>query len=38
MSTTRMQEILIGFGMKKQAGIATANIVGDLWRMNKANA
>jgi hypothetical protein len=33
-----MQEVLIGFGKKKQADIATANVVGDLWRMNKVNA
>ena len=38
MSVTRMQEVLIGFGKKKQADIATANVVGDLWRMNKVNA
>ena len=38
MSVTRTQEVLIGFGCKKQTNIATANVVGDLWRLNKLNA
>jgi hypothetical protein len=38
MSVTRMHEVLVGFGKKRQADIATANVAGDLWRLNKVNA
>jgi hypothetical protein len=38
MSVARTQEQIIGFGKKKQADIATANVVGDLWRLLKLNA
>src|SRR4051812_21238686 len=34
----RIQETLIGFGKGKQADIATANLVANVWRMNKLNA
>jgi len=36
MANTR--EILIGFGKKKQTNITTANILADIWRLNKLNA
>jgi len=32
-----IRELLIGFGKKKQADIATPNPVGDLWRLAKLN-
>src|ERR1051325_351943 len=38
MMSVRTQEILIGFGKAKQADIATANVVGGIWRLNKLNA
>ncbi len=38
MSTTRLQEILIGFGSGKRADIATANDVSAIWHMRKLNA
>lgn len=34
----RIQETLIGFGKGKQTDIATANLVANVWRMNKLNA
>ncbi len=37
MSTTRAQELLIGFGKAKQADIATANVDAGLWRFSKIN-
>ena len=33
-----IREIVVGFGKKKQADIATANVLGDIWRLNKLNA
>lgn len=33
-----IRETLIGFGKKKQTDIATAAIVGDVWRLGKLNA
>ena len=38
MSTTRMQEVLIGFGKGKQTDIATANLVANVWQLKKLNA
>ena len=38
MSTTRLQEVLVCFGKKKQADIATAQVAGDMWRFSKLNA
>ncbi|MBS1877715.1 MAG: hypothetical protein JSU00_31175 [Acidobacteria bacterium] len=38
MSTTRLQEILIGFGKGKQTDIATANLVASVWQLKKLNA
>src|SRR5690348_7200383 len=38
MSTTRLQEILIGFGKQKQADIATANASGEIICLRKLNA
>jgi len=38
MSTTRMQEVLIGFGKGKQTDIATANLVAAIWQLKKLNA
>lgn len=38
MSTTRLQEVLICFGKKKQADIATASVAADMWRFSKLNA
>ena len=38
MSTTRMQEVLIGFGKGKQTDIATANLVANVWQLRKLNA
>ena len=38
MSATRLQEILIGFGIGKQTDIATANLVAVIWRLKKLNA
>ena len=38
MSTTRLQEVLICFGKKKQADIATAQAAADMWRFTKLNA
>ncbi len=38
MSTTRLQEVLIGFGKGKQADIATAQSAGVMWSMRKLNA
>jgi len=38
MSTTRLQEVLICFGKKKQADIATAQAAADMWRFSKINA
>lgn len=38
MSTTRLQELLIGFGKGKQTNISTANAVANVWRLNKINA
>ncbi len=38
MSTTRLQEILVGFGFGKQADIATPNDAASIWRMRKLNA
>ena len=38
MSTTRMQEVLIGFGKGKQTDIATANLVANIWQLKKLNA
>jgi len=34
----RIQEQLVAFGFKKQADIATANILAGIWRLNKLNA
>ena len=34
----RIQETILSFGKKKQAAIGTANVQGDLWRLNKVNA
>ena len=38
MSTTRLQEVLVCFGKKKQADIATASVAADMWRFSKLNA
>jgi hypothetical protein len=38
MSTTRLQEVLIGFGKGKQTDIATANLVANVWQLKKLNA
>ena len=38
MSTTRLQEVLICFGRKKQADISTASAAADMWRFTKLNA
>ena len=38
MSTTRLQEVLICFGKKKQVDIATAQAAADMWRLTKINA
>jgi isoprenylcysteine carboxyl methyltransferase (ICMT) family protein YpbQ len=38
MSTTRLQELLIGFGFGKQTDIATANAAITMWRLRKLNA
>ena len=38
MSTTRLQEVQICFGKKKQADIATAQVAADMWRFSKLNA
>ncbi len=38
MSTTRLQEVLVCFGKKKQADIATAQTAADAWRFSKINA
>ena len=38
MSTTRLQEVLICFGKKKQVDIATAQAAADMWRFTKINA
>ena len=38
MSTTRLQEVLICFGKKKQADISTASAAADMWRFTKLNA
>ncbi len=38
MSTTRLQEVLICFGMQKQTNIATPNTVDQMWRFGKLNA
>jgi hypothetical protein len=38
MSTTRLQEVLICFGKKKQTDIATAQAAADMWRFTKLNA
>ena len=38
MSTARLQEVLICFGKQKQTDIATANTVGQMWRLRKLNA
>jgi len=38
MSTTRLQELLIGFGKGKQTDIATANLVASIWQSKKLNA
>ena len=38
MSTTRLQEVLIGFGKGKQTDIATANLVANVWLLKKLNA
>jgi hypothetical protein len=38
MSTTRLQEVLIGFGRGKQTDIATANLVANIWQLKKLNA
>lgn len=32
MSTTRLQEVLVCFGKKKQADIASASAAADMWR------
>ena len=36
MSTTRLQEVLICFGKKKQADISTASTAADMWRFTCA--
>jgi hypothetical protein len=33
----KIQEMLIGFGYKKQTNISTANILAQIWRLNKIN-
>src|ERR1019366_3492725 len=33
-----IREIVVGFGKKKQADIATANVLAGIWRLNKLNA
>jgi hypothetical protein len=33
-----IRETIIGFGKKKQADIATANVLADIWRLGKVNA
>ena len=38
MSTTRLQEVLVCFGKKKQTDIATAQVAADMWRFSKINA
>ena len=38
MSTTRLQELLVGFGFGKQTDIATANTAPTIWRLRKLNA
>ncbi len=38
MSTTRLQEVLVCFGQKKQTDIATAQAAADMWRFTKINA
>jgi hypothetical protein len=38
MSTTRLQEVLVCFGKKQQADIATAQVAADMWRFGKLNA
>ena len=38
MSTTRLQEVLVCFGKKKQTDIATAQVAADMWRFSKLNA
>ena len=38
MSTTRLQEVLVCFGKKKQTDIATAQTAADMWRFSKINA
>jgi hypothetical protein len=38
MSTARLQEVLICFGKRKQADIATAQVAADMWRFSKLNA
>jgi hypothetical protein len=38
MSTTRLQEVQICFGLGKQTDIATANLVAAMWRLKKLNA
>ena len=38
MSTTRLQELLIGFGKGKQTDIATANLLANIWQLKKLNA
>src|SRR5512133_1527342 len=38
MSTTRLQEVLVCFGKKKQTDIATAQAAADMWRFSKLNA
>ena len=38
MSTTRLQEVLVCFGKKKQADIVTASVAADMWRFSKLNA
>lgn len=37
-SPARIQETLIGWGFKKQADIATANVLAGIWSMSKLNA
>jgi hypothetical protein len=36
--SVRSQEVLIGFGKGKQADIATANLVANIWQLKKLNA
>ena len=36
--SVRTQETLIGFGKAKQTDIATANVVGGIWRLNNPRA